>query len=109
MTLTEARKALAGPLVFGDVQQVTAVRVVEMAEAIGEVLARYPRLAMCLKCDGAGEHTCSCGDDHECAECWGLGLMGDAGATAELDRFPDELVLEVFRERMVRRAACSSR
>lgn len=43
-----------------------------------EKVERIPGPSPCDSCDGAGTCRCSCGNEHNCADCSGLGVAGDA-------------------------------
>jgi DnaJ-class molecular chaperone len=74
MTLTEARKLLAGPLVFGNPEQVKAVELIRAAEEIRDDL-EAEKTEICDVCNGTGQCECdNCSDMHDCKECYGQGV-----------------------------------
>lgn len=89
----QARATLAGPLVFGDPEQIAAVRLLSaadearaLAEELGDVdpgecteCAGEGELE-CEECEGAGELSCTCDECHdthyrECRGCDGKGVI----------------------------------
>lgn len=79
-TVTEARKALSGILLFGDDLQIRAVRFLQAVEEVKESIETcdesHDITSACHVCDGRGEHECGdCNDLHDCGECDGQGFM----------------------------------
>jgi len=63
---------LKRPLVFGDKEQIEAIR-------FEEVRAEFKTLPVCLPCNGTGEHECDCPNcDGDCEKCGGSGREVDA-------------------------------
>lgn len=83
------------PLVFGNAEQIRAVRYLERFERDGE-----EQELRCPKCNGEGEVDCecdSCGDVHskECSECDGEGTVHQEGLKIAM---PDPRQLWLFPE-----------
>lgn len=99
-TINGARKALHGLLRFGDTQQIAAVRFVESAEAVADMIGDCPHgSAVCWVCEGAGGCP-TCGN--KCQECGGTGVDGGCQCFAGIS--PRHLVagLAIYRERQDR-------
>jgi hypothetical protein len=95
-TMADAMRVLSGRLVFGDPQQICAVRFLAAVEECKDsIRAHHPEGPVpneeCPYCDGCGEHTCDCGDEHECRDCEGSGYT-EGHACSCTEDFADHVV-----------------
>jgi len=102
MTEKEARELLAGPLRFGDPNQIRAIGFLHKVEVLKEALQKHEVVVFpCANCGGDGEDAVEChcvfhGDPQpDCPDCEGLGLIpfpcrSCCGTGYELAEFDDE-------------------
>lgn len=100
MTFQKAQEVLAGPLVFGNAEQIAAVHHIERLEKAVDALIKA-KAHICTACEGSGEHMCRCGDEHECRECEARGVVGgnSVDALAEASGFSTQDLWEVATRR----------
>jgi hypothetical protein len=74
-TVEVARKALSGPLIFGNLEQIKALRFLVEVEGAKEAIKSCPdrNHHVCDECGGTGLHECECSDEHDCGYCNGTG------------------------------------
>ncbi|MGD0869105.1 MAG: hypothetical protein ABSB88_06110 [Bryobacteraceae bacterium] len=97
MDLKAARKALAGPLRFGDPAQIAAVDFIARAESCLDAINKCPHgSGECEECEGAGECP-HCG--HECDECDGTGVVSDCSCIDAFSGDDFNAAMEIDREK----------
>lgn len=91
MLIAEAREALKRPLVFGDDQQIRAIR---FLDAVAAAVTQIRESPVCESCDGHGQFETGCvlcetkGRDDDCDECDGDGrIVVDCEACGQLGYF----------------------
>lgn len=91
-----ALDTLQKPLIFGDTEQITALRKYEKVVA-------FDALEKCIDCNGRMEVECSgeCGNDVDCQECDAIGVEPDAYAKfkAKFGEFTEWDLLREYRRR----------